>query len=221
MSESGCESQLPALPANIERLLSVDADIARREAIAAFDQVAEGRDVVIFGAGNLGRKLVAAMRRDGTAPIAFTDNADRLWGTSVERIPVLSPADAAARHPECVFVIAIWGAGSSHRQEHSRAQLTALGVKRICSFPLLAWKHTSVLPHFLIDLPDGVIRAQTEVRACDALWSDEASRAEYRAKLMLCIGDISSWGSNRSAGSRNRLDPGGRTNRSDVPQARH
>lgn len=169
----------------VEALLASDADAIRAQAREAFDEFAEGRDVVIFGAGNLGRKLADAMNEAGAAPVAFADNAERMWGTAIAGIEVCSPATAARRFANAVFVIAIWGAGSSHRQAHTRAQLAALGITRVCSFPMLAWKYEGVLPHYLVDWPDVAVRASDSVRECLAMWSDERSRAEFEGQLRL------------------------------------
>ena len=75
-----------------------------REQMAArvaheFDRIAapfENR-VVVFGAGYLGRLAVSGLKTAGIEPLAVCDNNSSLWGTQTEGVPVLSPAQAAAR----------------------------------------------------------------------------------------------------------------------------
>jgi FkbM family methyltransferase len=142
-------------------------------------------DVVLFGAGGLGRRVAQGLRRAGTPPLAFTDNDARRWGTELDAIPVLSPAEAARRFgASAAFVVTIWGAGSPHRFEQSRAQLEALGCVAISAFPPLLWRvPEGTLPHYCQDLPHHVLeQAPAATRALE-LWADEASRREYVSQM--------------------------------------
>lgn len=173
----------------LERLLARDADTVRAEAARAFDMLARGRsrDIVLLGAGGLGRKIAAGLRAHGVPPLAFADNAPARQGTMIDGIRVLSPADAAREFgARAAFVVAIWGANSPHRYAHSRAQLAALGCDVVVPFPPLCWAYPeTLLPHYLQDLPHHVVEQKTEVRrACD-LWEDDASRAEYLSQVRL------------------------------------
>ena len=171
--------------AELDALLSRDSAAVRIEELAAFDRVARDRPIVLMGAGGLGRRALAGLRRHGVTPLAFADNAPARHGTSIDGVPVLSPADAAQRYGRtAVFVVTIWGANSPHRFAHSREQLRALGCVVVSSFPPLFWKYAGdLLPFYLQDLPSRLLEQPEQVARGFDVWSDEASRAEYVAQV--------------------------------------
>src|SRR5258707_411336 len=65
----------------LEELLAegVDGAIARER--STFDEFAGpfGRDIVLFGAGNLGRRTLRKLREEGIEPLAFLDNDSARW----------------------------------------------------------------------------------------------------------------------------------------------
>lgn len=68
--------------------------------------------IVIYGSGKIGRLTLDAARRLGIRVTAFCDGNARLTGTSVEGVPVLSPAAAATKFPDAYFFIAMYMAFS-------------------------------------------------------------------------------------------------------------
>lgn len=151
-----------------------------------FDRLSRGRPIVLMGAGGLGRRTLAAMRRRSMPwPLAFADNGRA--GTMLDGLPVLSPAQAAQQFASsAAFVVTIWGAHLSHRYEHSREQLRALGCDVVLPFPPLFWKlGEEVLPFYLQDLPSRVVEQRAAVLAGYELWADDRSRAEYVAQVGL------------------------------------
>jgi FkbM family methyltransferase len=169
----------------LDRLLSRDPAAMRASERHEFDRLSGGREIVLMGAGGLGRRTLAGLRRHGVEPLAFADNGIGRQGTTLDGLPVLSP-EAAAREfgPRAAFVVTIWGANSPHRFAHSAAQLRALGVDVVCSFPALFWKHPdALLPFYLQDLPSRVLDERAGVHPAFDLWEDDASRAEYVAQV--------------------------------------
>ena len=169
----------------LEALLSEPVEDAKRRARESFDRLSGGRDIVLMGAGGLGRRALAGLRQHGVEPLAFADNGIGRQGATLDGLPILSP-EAAAREfgPRAVFVVTIWGASSPHRFAHSREQLRALGCDVVCSFPALFWKYSdALLPFYLQDLPFRLLADGAEVRRAFGLWEDEASRAEYVAQI--------------------------------------
>jgi FkbM family methyltransferase len=154
---------------------------------SAFDLLAgPSKDLlVLFGAGNLGRKTLAGLRKLGVEPIAFADNDARLWNTLVEGVEVLSPAEAARRHGnQATFVITIWRGEAPDPMAGRESQLRSLGCRYVVTFQPLFWKHAEVfLPHYAIDLPHKVHEQVDDVRRIGHLWSDDDSRSEYLAQL--------------------------------------
>jgi len=143
--------------------------------------------LVLFGAGNLGRKALAGLRRIGVEPLAFADNNPVLWNTCIRGLNVLSPQDAAERFAgRAAFVVTIWNAGKGSAFSSIRQQLLNLECSKIVSFASLFWKYPDIyLPHPSFDLPHKIHQEAENVQKAMSLWGDDASRREYLAQLRL------------------------------------
>ena len=162
------------------------ASVRQREALR-FDELTApfSGSLVLFGAGNLGRRTLAGLRKLGIEPMAFSDNNPSIWGKEVEGVPVFSPPDAAARFGQsAAFVMTIWGGRGTDRMSARCAQLTALNCTRVVPFAFLYWKHPEVfLPHYAVDAPHKVLAAADQVRAAFELFDDEASQREFVGQI--------------------------------------
>jgi len=171
----------------MEQLLSEGIERARVRERAAFDELAGpfAHDIVLFGAGNLGRRTLGKLREQGIEPLAFLDNNSARWGSKIDGVEVLSPAEGAARYGgRAVFVITVWGALGADRMKTRVDQLRSLGCLRVCSFATLYWRYPdTMLPHYAVDLPHLVFQEADEVRRGFNIWADAASRREYLAQL--------------------------------------
>src|SRR5689334_21823394 len=95
----------------LQRLFSETIDEVYEREQSTFDKLAEplGTSLVLFGAGGLGKKALAGLRRIGIEPLAFADNNKTLWGKEVNGVRVLSLEDAAQKFGNsAVFVVTIW-----------------------------------------------------------------------------------------------------------------
>jgi FkbM family methyltransferase len=157
----------------------------RASELHEFERVSGGRDIVLMGAGGLGRRTLAGLRRHGVEPLAFADNGLGKRDTALDGLPILSPEAAARKFGrQAAFVVTIWGANSPHRFAHTQEQLRAFGCDVVCSFPPLFWKYPdALLPFYLQDLPSRLLEQRTEVHRAFDLWEDDASRAEYVAQV--------------------------------------
>jgi FkbM family methyltransferase len=178
MRTSSCEAELDAL-------LNEPVSCAQQRALTAFDEHVQpyGQKVVLFGAGNMGRQVLARLRQDGIEPLAFSDNSQRAWGTVVDGLPVLPPEEAATQHGrESVFVVTIYN--HRHSFPDTRQQLTELGCVGVVSVIPLRWKyHETFLPYYRDDLPHKVLEQADEIRDALALYADDASRREFVAQV--------------------------------------
>lgn len=68
-------------------------------ALALRARAAGVRQLLVWGAGEMGTALVRACRTAGLDVAGVTDSNPALWGSSVEGVPVLSPAEARDRGP--------------------------------------------------------------------------------------------------------------------------
>jgi FkbM family methyltransferase len=165
----------------LDDLLSESVDCVRERERSAFDQIlaeCDGR-LVLFGAGNFGRKVLACLRNHGIEPLAFTDNSPAKWGTRVDGLSVLRPNEAAEQHAtSALFVVTIWSRGHCYSETH--ATLQALGCEHITCSSSLRWKFAEeMLPDYCQDLPHKVYEQAEEVGAAATLWADDYSRREY------------------------------------------
>lgn len=86
-----CEKQCPQ---NIE--ISKLVKIIHEEAVgmslgADIDSLKKAKMIVCFGAGEIGERALKSLRLCGIEPAYFCDNAERLWGTHIEGVEVISP----------------------------------------------------------------------------------------------------------------------------------
>ena len=172
---------------SLQELLSEDVSSAIKREQTTFDQIASPfcDRLILFGAGGLGRKTLAGLRKVGIEPLSFVDNNTAFWGREVEGIEVLSPKLAIQRYASsATFIVCIWGAGGRHRFEHTRQQLLELGCSRVVSFAPLFWKYPDIfLPYYAIDLPHLLLPQAEEIARAFSLWNDDASRSEFLTQV--------------------------------------
>jgi FkbM family methyltransferase len=134
---------------------------------------------VIAGArGLVASHAIAGLKRAGISPVCLTDNDPLLWGQSVEGIPVLSPAEAAAQHGNATFVAAIF----THTP--LRRQLAALGICSVIGYAALFRRYPECLmPYFAVDDPTKLDRDREQVHAAERIWADRDSEELYRALI--------------------------------------
>jgi FkbM family methyltransferase len=157
-------------------------DARERERALTAELVAQpDMPIVLFGAGNLGRRTLSLLRAHGRAVAAFVDNDSNLWGGVIDDVQVLSPPDASSRFAgDGLAVVTIWRAEGGHDFSVTRDDLRSRGWRRVESFIPLFWGYgADALPYITIDLPTRVLEARDEVMAAAALWSDERSLREY------------------------------------------
>lgn len=171
----------------IQELLGEGRDGAVKRETSAFDAAAQGRtdSLVLFGAGNLGRKVLARLRTLSIEPMAFADSNPKLWGSAVQGLKVLPPVEAARLYgATSTFVITIWMGEGYERMGIRERQLHGLGCLRVIPFTFLFWKFAEVfLPHYSVDLPHKVHDQADDVLRTGEVWNDDASRSEYLAQL--------------------------------------
>jgi FkbM family methyltransferase len=174
------DERLSEYLAELDRLLSEPLSSVRDRENSAFDKLLANceKRLVLFGAGNLGRKVLQCVRSIGVEPLAFADNSQFKWGSYVDGVPVLSPKEAARYGASALFLVTIWSRG--HFFPESRALLENLGCAHVQSTALLRWKFADrLLPDFCQDLPHKLYEQAAEVRKAASLWADEYSRREY------------------------------------------
>jgi len=171
----------PAMLQELELLLSepVPSVIEReRDTLEQLLATYRGK-VVLFGAGDLGRKTLGCLRTVGIEPLAFSDNNSSLWGTAMDGITILSPERAAKRFgSEALFIVAIWN--TRHWYSETSRQLSNLGCEHIVPPSPVYWRFPEVfLPFYAQDLPRKVREQSGDVLKAATLWTDTRSQQEF------------------------------------------
>jgi FkbM family methyltransferase len=168
-------------------LLREGTEGAKERERTAFDQLAGpfGKSLVLFGAGGVGRKTLAGLRKLGIEPLAFADNNPKLWGQPLNGVDVLSPQEAAARYGKtAAFVVTIWCGESWDRMRDRLSFLRELGCDRVLTFGPLYWKYPEAfLPDYAAAPAHEVHEQADAVLQAAGLWEDEASRLEYLSQI--------------------------------------
>ncbi len=181
----------------LDLLLQETPHLALDRERRAFDQRTGGRkQIIIFGAGRLGRSLRAILSDTDLVPAAYADNNPETWGTTIDELPVLSPEQAARQYSKnAVFVVAIWHPSNKTLMSTLLEQLRALGCEAV-PFPLLFWRHPQAsLPYFFWDLPSRLLQGRREIQTAFNLLDDEISQQTFADQIQLrlradfeCIG---------------------------------
>jgi FkbM family methyltransferase len=182
----------------LDALLYESAPAVLRRQQTAFDQAAfpDERRIVIYGAGGLGRRILAGLRANGIEPIAFADRnpaADR----TIDGVRVYSPAEAAWLFgSEASFVVAVWNPVASGGIAAITSMLAERGCRRIAPFTWLFWKYPQTfLPYYLWDLPSNLQQEADSVRAAFDSFEGERSQQEFIRQIELRMtGDVSCLG---------------------------
>src|SRR5437879_2601667 len=84
-------------------------DAIKRRRAEITRRVAGRTNVVLFGAGYLGRHVRADMDSLPLTPVAFVDNNSAIWGSEIEGLEVVSPDDAVERFGQnVVWLITVY-----------------------------------------------------------------------------------------------------------------
>jgi FkbM family methyltransferase len=182
----------------LEKLLSESPAATQERERDTFWRLADPFDksFVIFGAGQLGRKVARALRQHGIEPLAFADSNPQMWGRAVDGTTVRSPTDAATEWGQrAAFVIAIWPSRANDTYFDRVRQLQQLGCAKVIPYLSLLWTDPAAyLPHFALDAPHSILAEADLIRRCAGLWSDRASAEAFlgilRWRLLADFSDI-------------------------------
>jgi len=161
----------------IQRII---AAAARGHSSGLFDlAVGAYEGLVIAGASGLvAEHTLAGLERLGMPPVALVDNNPALWGETSHGVVVGPPADAIRRHPQAVYVAAIF----THTP--LRQQLLKLNASRVVSYAPLFHRHSDTfLPYFAVDDPATIADQADAVQRAATVWGDEESASLYAAIL--------------------------------------
>jgi len=183
------EQDLSDWEEELNLLLSEDISSVVAREKTDFDRLVSPfeKSLVLVGAGNLGRQVLARLRKDGIEPLAFADNNLALQGKSIDGVQVLSRQQAADKYgSSAAFIVTIWNTEHSFIQTFK--ELVELNCKKVVSTVTLRWKYReSLLPFFWLDNPSKTVENAALIKLAFSLWSDRFSRQEYVAQMKFRI----------------------------------
>lgn len=173
------------LKEQLKLLLTESASSAEERALTAFDEqlsLCKGQ-LVLYGCGNMGLKILHCLRTHGIEPLGVADGNSQLWGKSWDGLPILSPADAVEKYgAHAGFLVTVYNPLQPFLQ--ISRQLHNAGCRFVFSLIPLRWKfHQEFLPFLRDDLPDKVLLTRERVWQGYDVFSDDSSRKEYVAQV--------------------------------------
>ena len=176
-----------AIENELEALLGEDIQSVKMREKTSFDNFVEplGKLVVLFGAGELGKKVLARLRQDNIEPLAFSDNNTELWGRYIEGVIVLSPEEAAKKYSQiAAFIVTIWSPQSGHRFSITKQSLIDKKCMHVMSYVPVFWKYPETfLPEMYMDLPHKILEHAEAIRETFSMLSDYESRLTFLTQL--------------------------------------
>jgi FkbM family methyltransferase len=142
------------------------------------ERVGARKEVILFGAGALGRQVRRDMTGSELTPLAFVDNRPNLWGSEIDGLEVLSPERAASRFGQsALWLITIYT--NSRVMEQCRA----LGVPWVTCAELSWTLPEPHEPSFVFGFPERLAESAREIDSAASIWADQESEAEYRSQV--------------------------------------
>ena len=137
--------------------------------------------IVLYGLGDLGRKILRMLRTQGIEPLGIIDSKLAATNAIVENLPCLSPAAGAKRWGDsAVFVISVFNQSGPCAFIDIRRDLEAGGAEKVVYFLPLLWKYAEIfLPYYSLDLPSKILGETDRIKQVFGLLGDERSREDF------------------------------------------
>jgi len=139
--------------------------------------------LILYGAGNLGRRVLSRLRASGIEPLAFADDTPAKQGSTIDGLPVVFPEEVCPQFGNHVTV-AVTILNSAMRFLEAREQLhTRTGCEAISLLELSRMYPDSLLPYLQYDRPEQITRNAQPIRRAFHTLADQRSRQEFVAHL--------------------------------------
>lgn len=83
-----------------------------------YAKVAKAERIVIFGCGKRGSYMYKLLHSVWERVVCYTDNSEKLWGSVLNGVPIISPDEVVKAEPEALYIIA-----NKYHAEEIRKQL--------------------------------------------------------------------------------------------------
>ena len=137
--------------------------------------------IVIYGFGDLGRKMLSGMRKIGIEPLGVIDSGIAAKTGFIENLPCVSLEEGVQRWgSNAVFIVAVFNQSGERDFKKIKETLEAHNVKRIVYFLSYFWKHASTfLPYYSINLPSQAFAQVEQIKKAFDLLEDDRSREDF------------------------------------------
>jgi FkbM family methyltransferase len=135
--------------------------------------------IIVFGAGNLGRKIAAFLINEKKNVVAFSDNNSRIWNNDLLGLKVLPPSEIPL---EAIIIVAIWSPENSYKQ--AKEQLLKSGAVNIYhASALMKLYPQKLLPYYHFETSDYFLKYQDLQNEVINILADDESKKQYQAHL--------------------------------------
>ena len=141
------------------------------------------KPIIIFGAGNLGKKVANSLIAENKNITAFADNNPKAWNSKYSNIQINNPKDFTPDQLQnAAWIVSIWSPG--HSFAVTKKQLQSLGVNNIFhAGALLQLFPGKLLPHYHFQTPDYFLQHKDKIEEVYENLGDEESKKQYAAHL--------------------------------------
>lgn len=148
----------------------------------------KGQEIILFGAGTLGREIAEIAQAQGLNVIAFADETPSKQGQTLEGVEINTPANLQKLHPNALWVVCVFLPFHSFVQ--TKAKLEGLGTLNVTSFYEVLRAYPQYMPKYYFDAPSNYDTATLdELRG---VLADDASKATLEAfETVIQTGDFS------------------------------
>jgi FkbM family methyltransferase len=149
----------------------------------------EQQGVILFGSGNLGRKIASYFKEKGFKIFCFADNNKIKNNTVIDDVIVYKPEIAYEKFSKDnpIWIVTIWSPGHSFKKTFQ--QLNQLGVQNIVPtnniFQIFS---KDLLPYYHFEVPDFYNNAKSKIKEALSYLKDDVSKEQYCKHLKARIG---------------------------------
>lgn len=169
----------------LSEILARDPEEIRARVVsqAGLSLTGELPPLALYGAGTLGREVLARLRRAGVEPVAFADDTPEKQGQTLDGVPIMRPREVREKFGEqLIFVVTILN--PALRFLDARARLENETGARAISFLSLAWKYPDeFLPYYQFEPPSELLKNADAIREGLRILADDESRRQFIAHL--------------------------------------
>ncbi len=174
---------------NIDEILNDGKINKLNHELSKIKHTIENENLILFGSGNLGRKIASYFKENRFKIICFVDNNEIKNNTFIDDIIVYTPTIAYEKFSKDnpTWVVTIWSPGHSFRKTFE--QLSQIGVQNIISanniFQIFS---EELLPYYHFEVPEFYNNAKSKIKEAFSYLKDNESKEQYYKHLKARIG---------------------------------